>query len=332
METDMSRLFRTGATLAAAIAATVVGTQLAGAEDKYPSRPVKIVMPLPAGTSPDVRARIVADQLTKAWGQQVVVENRPGAGGAIALRGMLSAPADGYTLMAAPAMIYTILPTQADKTGLDVNRDLIPIGTIAYEGMVIAVSPKLGVNSLAELVARAQKDPYKIALGTLPPGTLPNLAAQLFIERSKAPITIVPYATGGTNAAVTDLLGERIQVVVVSLAAHKGFFDSGDLKALAIMTGERPPSAPDMPTAAETFPGLTAIGWSVLAAPKGTPDNVVRQLNEDLGKVLQIPDIRATLEQADLIFRPMFSTELARFIEAEQALWWPVVKAAAAPK
>jgi tripartite-type tricarboxylate transporter receptor subunit TctC len=328
----MSRLFHTGAALAAAIFTATVGPQIASYQDKYPSRPAKIVVPLPAGTSPDVRARIVAEQLTRIWGQQVVVENRPGGSGAIAVRGVLSAPADGYTLLAAPAAIYTILPTQADKTGIDVNRDLIPIGAIAHEGMVIAVSPKLGVGSLAELIALAKGDPQKIVLGTLPAGTLPYLAAQLLIERSKAPIAIVPYATGGTNAAISDLLGGRVHVVVVTLAGHKGLFDSGDLKALAIMTGERPPGAPDLPTAAETVPGLTAIGWVALAAPRGTPESVVLQLNEDLGKALRAPNVRAVLEQADMIFRPMFASELARFIEAEQALWWPVVKAAAAPK
>ncbi len=328
----MSRFLRIGAGLAAIVAATAVGIPLAMGQDKYPSRPVKIVMPLPAGTSPDVRTRKLAEQLTRMWGQQVVVENRPGAFGATAVQAALSAPADGYTLLAAPASLYTILPMKVDKSAIDVNRDLVPIGLIAYEGMLVAVSPKLGVNTLADLIALAKREPHKVVIGTLGAGTLPHLAAQLLVERSKAPMTVLPYATGGSPAAVADLMGGRVHAVIVAMDSSKGAFDSGDLKAVAVMTRERSPTSPDLPTAAETVPGLAAIGWTALVAPRGTPDGVVPQLGEDLRKALQTPEIRAWLDQIGGHFPPMFAAELARFIEDEQQLWWPVVRAASGPK
>jgi putative tricarboxylic transport membrane protein len=328
----MSRLLCAGAALAAVLAASAARAPLAAAQDKFPSRPVKIVMPLPAGSSPDVRTRIVAEQLTKTWGQQVVVENRPGAGGATGVQTILSAPADGYTLLAAPATVYTILPVRGSNSAIDVNRDLVPIGLVDHEGMLIAVSPKLGVDTLPDLIALANREPHKIVIGTLGAGTLPHLAAQLLVERSKAPMNVLPYATGGTPAAISDLLGGRVHAVIVSSDSSKGFLDSGDLKAVAVMTRERSASHPDLPTVAETVPGLIAVGWTALVAPKGTPEGIVQQLGQDLRKALESPELGATLGQIGRSFRPMFSTELARFIEAEQALWWPVVKAAAAPK
>jgi tripartite-type tricarboxylate transporter receptor subunit TctC len=318
--------------LASMLAAAPIGPPFAAAQDKYPSRPVKIVVPLPAGTSPDVRTRIVAEQLTKTWGQQVVVENRPGGGGVTGVQAVLSAPADGYTLLAATATIYTILPVRANRPEIDVNRDLVPIGLIDHEGMLVAVSPKLGVKTLADLIALAKREPHKIVIGTNAAGTLPHLAAQLLIERSKTPMTVLPYATGGTSAAIADLMGGRVHAVIVTSDSSKGVLDSGDLKAVAVMTRERSANLPDLPTVAETVPGLTAVGWTAIVAPKGTPEGIVRQLGEDLRKALEAPNIRTTLDQIGRSFRPMFSAELARFIEAEQKLWWPIVKAAAGPK
>jgi tripartite-type tricarboxylate transporter receptor subunit TctC len=328
----MSTLLRIGTALAAMIATTAVDAPLAVGQDKYPSRPVKIVVPLPAGTAPDIRTRKIAEQLTKTWGQQVVVENRPGAFGAAGVQAALSAPADGYTLLAATATVYTMLPVRGNNPAVDVNRDLVPIGLIAYEGMLVAVSPKLGVHTLADLIALAKREAHKIVIGTLPAGTLPHLTAQLLVERTKAPMTVLPYATGGSPAAVADLMGGRVHAVIVTPDSSKGAFDSGDLKAVAITTRERPTSFPDLPTAAETVPGLIAVGWVALVAPKGTPEAIVQQLEGDLRKALQASEIRTWLDKVGGHFPPMFTAELARFIEAEQELWWPIVKAAAGPK
>jgi len=303
-----------------------MGCNFAVAHEEFPSHPVKIVVSLPAGSGPDIRARIIAEQLTKMWGQQVVVENRPGGGGLIAVQAVLSTAADGHTLLFAPASTFIVLPAQKDKLPVDVNRDLIPIGLAGIEGLVVAASPKLGVNTLAELIALAKREPHKIIIVTNPAGTLPHLAARLLVELSQAPMTVLPYATGGSNEAIRDVMGGRVHVVVDGRPGLKGALDSGDLRALAIMSSERLPILPDLPAAAETVPGLTATGWFTLVAPKGTPGPIVEQLGDNLRKALETPDVRARLEKIGTPFRPIFSAELVRFIEAEQRLWWPIVK------
>jgi tripartite-type tricarboxylate transporter receptor subunit TctC len=330
----MGRLYTFIAT-AASVAALAAGLSAGGARaeparadahDRYPSRPVKILVSLPAGAGPDIRARIISEHLTKMWGRQVVVENRPGAGGLIGVQALLSAPSDGHTLLVAPASTFTVLPAQKANMPVDVNRDLIPIGLVGYEGLLVAASSKLGVGTLAELIALAKKEPEKLVIGTNPAGTLPHMAARLLVDRSKAPMTVLPYATGGTNEAIRDILGGRIHAVVEGRPGLKGVLASGDLKALAVMSKERQPNAPELPTATETVPGLTAVGWLALVAPKGTPPSLLRQLADDLRKTLEAPDVSTRLGHTGTPFRPMFSAELARFIEAEQRLWWPVVK------
>lgn len=325
----MDRSFFTAATVAALLAATAMGPSRANAQDKYPSRPVKMLVSTPAGAGPDIRARIIAEQLTRMWGHQVVVENRTGGGGLIAVQALLSTAADGHTLLVAPASTFTILPAQKGNLPVDVNRDLIPIALTGNEGLLIAVPPKLGVNSLAELIALAKKEPHKVIIGTNPAGTLPHMAARLFVELSKAPMTILPYATGGTNEAIRDILGGRIHVVIEGRPGLKGALESGDLKALAVMSTERHPNAPDLPTAAETLPGLTAMGWQALVAPNGTPAPVVQQLVDDLRRAMEVPDVRTRMGHVGTPFRPIFSPELAQFIEAEERLWWPIVRASA---
>jgi tripartite-type tricarboxylate transporter receptor subunit TctC len=309
------------------IAVALMGCSPAVAQDNYPSRPVKVIHSLPAGSAPDVRIRIVAEQLTKMWGQQVVVENRPGGGGLIGTQALLAAVPDGYTLLAAPGSTFVILPALKDNLPVDVNRDLVPVGLTGIEALRIAVSPKLGVNSLGELIALAKKDPHTVVIGTNPAGTLPHLAARLLVELSKTPFTVLPYSTGGTNEAIKDILGGRVHAVIESSLSLKGVLDSGDLKALAIMSSERLAASADLPTAAETVPGLTAVGWQVLVAPKGTPEAIVQQLREDLRRALEDEHLQTRLAQVGATpFRPMPAADLIRFIEADQKLWWPIIR------
>lgn len=307
-------------------AAALLGLSRAARAQAYPSRPVKIVVPLSAGSAPDIRARIIAEQLTKMWDRQVIVENRPGGGGAIAAQAVLSGLPDGYTLLYAVSSVFTVLPAQKNKPRFDVNRDLIPIGLTANEGMAFAVSTKLGVNTLAELITLAKRNPYKFIIGTNPAGSLPHLAATLFVSLSQAPMTVVP-STGGTNDAIREIMGGRVHAVIEALSGLRGALDAGDVKVLAIMSRERVPTVPDIPIATETVPGLIALGWSALVAPKGTPGTVVEQLSENLRKVLEDPDTRERFEKiGGTPFRPIFTAELARFIESEETHWKPIVK------
>jgi len=297
-------------------------------QDAYPSRPVRIILSLPAGSAPDIRTRIIANQLTTIWGRQVVIENRPGAGGVLGVQAVLSTPADGYTLLATVSSVFTVLPAQKEKLPFDVNRDLIPIALTSNEGMVLAVSSKLGVNNLAELTALAKAQPNKLIIGTNPAGSLPHLAGLLFTKLAAAPMTVIPYSRGGTNEAIREILGARIHVVIEARNGLQAQLDNGDIKALAIMTKERVATAPDLPTAMETVPGLQAIGFTGIFAAKGTPNIIVQQVATSVDQALAVPEIKTRLEETGSPFRPQFTADFARFIEAEQKLWWPVVKAA----
>jgi tripartite-type tricarboxylate transporter receptor subunit TctC len=293
----------------------------------YPARPVKIIVPLPAGSAPDIQARIYAEQLSKLWDRGVIVENRPGGGGIIGTQAVLSASPDGYTLLYAVSSIFVMLPSQRDKPSFDVNRDLVPIGLTSNSGFVIAASSKLGIKTLGELITLAKSEPYKLIIGTNPAGSLTHMAAILLVQMSQAPLTVVP-SNGGTNEAIREIMGGRAHVVIDALPALRGAIDAGDLKRLAIMTRERVPTEPDLPIAAETVPGLFALGWTALVAPKGTPPAVVRQLTDDLRKVIESTETNDRLQRVGVMpFRPTFAADLARFIEGEQKLWWPIVEA-----
>ena len=235
-------------TLVAGMAATGFGLAAGrpASAQTYPTRPVKIIVPLPPGSAPDVRHRLIAQALTQLWGQQVIVENRPGGGGIIGTRAILGEQPDGYTLLAALASIYMILPAQHEKLPFDVNNDMIPIGLTAYEGLVMACSPKLGVKSLAEFIALAKKMPDKLVIGTNPAGSLPHITAKLFVDLTKTAITVVPYSTGGTADAIRDIMGGRVHAVIDGWASLRGGieFEGPHPACDPVAEADRPASEP----------------------------------------------------------------------------------------
>src|SRR5262245_6908784 len=313
--------------LLAGMAATGFGvaTQPASAQ-AYPTRPVKIIVPLPAGSAPDVRHRLIAQALTQLWGQQVIVENRPGGGGIIGTRAMLGDQPDGHTLLAALASIYMILPAQNEKLPFDVNKDMIPIGLTAYEGLVMACSPKLGVSTLAEFIAAARKMPDKLVIGTNPAGSLPHITAKLFVDLTKTAISVVPYSTGGTADAIRDIMGGRVHAVIDGWSSLRGGIESKDLTPLAILSPSPTALLADLPVGVATVPGFTSIGWQALTVRRGTPEPVVRFVTESLRKVLDDPQLQKRLQETGPEFQPLYGAELTRFIESEQKFWLPLAK------
>jgi tripartite-type tricarboxylate transporter receptor subunit TctC len=314
--------------LLAGMAATGVGLAIGqpASAQTYPTRPVKIIVPLPPGSAPDVRHRLIAQALTQLWGQQVIVENRPGGGGIIGTRVLLSDQPDGHTLLAALASIYMILPAQHEKLPFNVNTDMIPIGLTAYEGLVMACSPKLGVNSLAEFIALAKKMPDKLVIGTNPAGSLPHITAKLFVDLTKTGVAVVPYSTGGTADAIRDIMGGRVHAVIDGWASLRGGIESKDLTPLAILSPKPVAMLPNLPAAAATVPGFTSIGWQALTARRGTPEPVVRVLGDSLRKVLADPQLQKRLEETGPEFQPLYGAELTRFIQDEQKFWLPLAK------
>ena len=311
-----------------------VGLGLATAQpasaQTYPSRPVKLIVPLPPGSAPDVRHRLIAQALTEVWGQQVIVENRPGGGGIIGTRAFLGEQPDGHTLFVALSSIYSILPSQHEKLPFDVNTDLVPVGLTAYEGMVMACSPKIGVSSLAEFIALARKTPDKLVIGTNPAGSLPHLTAKLFVDMTNSAITVAPYSTGGTGEAIRDIMGGRVHAVIDGWASLRGAIESKDLTPIAILSPKPTPALPNLPVAIETVPGFTSIGWQALTARKETPEPVVRVLEASLRKALDDPKLQTRLQDTGPEFQPLYGSDLTRFIADQQKLWLPLAKKYAA--
>jgi tripartite-type tricarboxylate transporter receptor subunit TctC len=284
----------------------------------YPAGPVKIVTQIGAGNGPDVALRIVAEHLSKMWGQQVVVVNQPGAGGLFAARTAIAAPADGSTLFMAAASAFVGLSELQPNLKFTMN-DFVPIGFFGEVPMVIAASPALSVISLTELMALSKK-PGGITVATAARGDLPHLALELFRSRSKTDLTVVHYPK--MASAMPDVISGRVAASMEGLGGPS----ARTLKLLAIASRERLPWRADVPTVAETVPGFVATGWQAIVAPPGTPAAIVKKVSDDLQTVLALPEVKQKFEALGTSTRRMSAPELADFIRSEQALWKPVIK------
>ena len=319
MKTHLPRFNAAALSLAAAIAGSPANAE------SYPTRPVMILTPAAAGTGPDVITRIVADRLTQVWGQQVLVVNRPGGGGVIAAQAAAVAPSDGHTLYVPLASTFVVLPETQAKMPLDLARDLVPIGMFGEQPMVIAVNPTLGINTLAELIARAKGRPGEILFGA-PRGTLPHLTSEMLRRRVGLDLTFIP--SPGARA-MQDAIGGTIHVFIGDMASVAGPMQSGSLKVLAVASSRRLPDFPDLPTVEEAAPAIgsfEARGWFALMAPARTPDAIVQKVNRDLRSALDDPEVRRKFATLGTYPRPMSPAETAAFIRSEQDLWRPVVK------
>jgi tripartite-type tricarboxylate transporter receptor subunit TctC len=306
-----------------ALAAVLTFGTTAAASD-YPAKPVRLITQGAAGSGPDVITRIVASHLAKRWGQQVLVVNHAGGGGVLAGRAAASADPDGYTLYVPTITTFVIMPEIQSSLPFDLDRDFVPIGFFAETPMMIAAAPSLGVRSLSDLLSVAKSRPKELFYAANNRGSLPHLAAELFRARTGADLTFVPYQ--GVAAGLQDLMGGRIAVIVESVGALAGAVQSGSVTPLAVASAARLPSLPNLPTVAETVPDFTAMGWFVLTAPRGTPESIVRKVNDDLNTVLGEAELRQRLQNLGAFVRTMSPGETATFIRREQESWRPLVR------
>lgn len=325
----MQRLIDGRFILALAGAAIALATGLAtpdaaAAADNYPSKPVQLISPAPAGNGPDVVARLVADQLGKLWDQQVVVVNRPGGSGLIATTAAVNAVPDGYTLYVANTSSMVALP-HVQKLAFDVHEDFKPIGMVGEQPMVIAVAPSLGVNSLAELMALAKKKPGEINFAAATRDSIPRYTTELLLEQAGASMTYVFYG-GGTSRAIADVMGGRLSVVVESWPALAGAIAAGSIKPIAVTSAKRMPEHPEVPSAAETFPNFSVTAWIPLLAPAKTPDSVIQKVSRDLRTIADMPEVQAKLAKLGTYVRPMTPDELASFMVSEDKKWLPAIQ------
>jgi tripartite-type tricarboxylate transporter receptor subunit TctC len=264
--------------------------------ETYPSGPVKFITPIAAGSGTDPAMRIVVEQLGQLWGQQSVLVNQPGAGGALAARAALAAAPDGRTLHMAIASVFTLLPHTQPANAVDVDA-FVPIAFIGEVPMAIAVSKDQPVATLADLVALSKRSPDGLSLATTR-GGIPHATAELLRIRSGAKFTYVFYP--GSAPAMSDVLGGRVPAIVDGLAGPVG---TGQLKMLAVAAAQRVKTHPDTPTVAESYPGVIGTGWFALVAPPGTPGDIVKKINTDIGTVLSKPDVRQKLDAMTVTMR-----------------------------
>jgi tripartite-type tricarboxylate transporter receptor subunit TctC len=298
--------------------ATLVSIVSSAQAQTYPAGPVKFITQLAAGSGTDPAMRIVTDRLGKMWGQQTVLVNQPGAGGALAARAVAAAAPDGHTLYMAIASTFTVLPVT--QPNLNVN-DFVPIGFVGEVPIAVAVSPGFPVKSLSELISSSKQQPgtLNVAIGLR--GGITHLTAELFRGRSGADLTTVFYP--GSAQAIGDVISGRVPILIDGLA---GPIAGGQLKLLAIASTARMASRPEVPTVSETVPGFAASGWFVLVGPPGTPASIVEKVSDDLRAVLAQPDVKEKFDALSLSTRSMSPQELDQFIRSEQELWKPVIK------
>ena len=318
-------------TLLVALCAFLVSmpSNAAMAEERYPVKPVRLIVQGAVGSGPDVLARLVVEQLSKRWNRPVVIVNRIGAGGLMALQMAASAEHDGYTLYAPTITTFVILPEMQAKLPANPDRDFVTIGLIAQTPMAIAASPALGVGQLTELTAAARARPEAIFYAANSRGSLPHLTAELWRQRSGAPMTFVPYA--GVAAGLQDLLGGRVSVIIESIGALSGAIKAKAIIPLAVASSARLATYPDLPTVAETMPGFTAVGWVALSAPRDTPRDLIQKLSDDLRSALSAPALLQRFEELGAVATAMTPSQAQQFIQAEAKHWRPVVRRVGLP-
>lgn len=263
------------------------------AQDKYPNKPVTLVVPQTAGGANDAIARIVAQRLSEVSGQQFIVENRPGAGGNLGTASVARAKPDGYTLLLTADSAYVINPALYKSTGWDSKKDFQPVATLANAGYLLVANNAFPPKSVAELIDAAKAQPGKIAIASAGNGTVNHLFGEMLGKAAGVDMLHIPYK--GASAAVTDLVSGQVQVSVQSLPSSIAFVKSGKLKVLGVVNEKRLPSLPDVPTVGETVKGLGYTPWYGVFAPAGTPKTVMAQLQADINTVLDSPAVREKL-------------------------------------
>jgi tripartite-type tricarboxylate transporter receptor subunit TctC len=286
----------------------------AAAED-YPARPITLIIPFPPGGGVDTIGRVIAAKLAAALGQQVIVENRAGAGSVIGIRAAAKAAPDGYTML----LITTGASVPANP-GYDIIADFAPIGLVASIPVVVQANPATPVDSLTDIVAMAKKQPGKLTVGTPPPPTLNYFGAELFKSLTGADVTIVTYK--GTGPLTNDLVGGHVMLAFNTVPPAISNIQAGKIKAIAVCAPARLAALPDVPTAAEAgLPGLDVVLYYGLLAPAGTPSAIVERLNKELRQVVKSDDVKRRLISDGGEPMPSTPEEYAANIEREEGKW-----------
>ncbi|MBI3068843.1 MAG: tripartite tricarboxylate transporter substrate binding protein [Betaproteobacteria bacterium] len=312
--------------MAAAIAIAVIWPEVTVAQAaQYPTRPVRLINPFSPGGAVDLVARTVAQKMTESWGQPVIVDNRPGAGTMIGTDIVVRAAPDGYTLLLTSAVIatnVTLYPQQRDPL-----TELAPIALVVQAPFVLAVHPSLPAKSVRELINLAKAKPRQVAYGSAGAGTTTHLMLELFKSLASIDMLHVPYKGGGP--AVNALVGGEVQATFLPITVILPQARAGRVRALGVSSAKRAELAPELPTVAEAgLPGFDAAGWYAMFAPAGTPRSIVGQINAEVNRALQLPDVRERFLTNGMVSFGGAPGALADYLKLEIARWAKVIKEA----
>lgn len=301
------------------------GTAALAQTGPYPNKPVKIVVGFTAGGPTDIVARTIAAQLSERMGQQFVVETRAGAAGSIGAAYAAKQPADGYTLYLAVQTTHAVAPYMYPNVGYDAIKDFTGVVRLVHNPLLMVVHPSLPVKDLAELVAYAKANPGKINYSTGGPGSSPHMSVEQFRKASGIDITAVHYK--GDAAAMNDLLGGQVQMMMSSIAGVLPSVQAGRLRPIAVSGLRRASTAPDIPTIADSgYPGFEVITWFGLVAPAKTPPEIVERINREALAALRVPEVRDQFTKMGFEVVPNSPAEFTKFIAEENVKWGSLVK------
>ena len=313
--------------VAAALALSFCQIAAHAQDAAYPDRPIKMLVGFGAGGSTDVAARIMAQKMSEILGQTILVENRTGASGMIAAEDVAKSPPDGYTLMMASQTVLAVAPKLYRKVTIDPIKDFTPVAYCGASPLVLVVNPAFPAHTTAEMIAMAKTEPGKIIFGTGGVGTTPHIASEMFQYVAGIKMSHVPYR--GEAGAINDLVAGQIPAMFANLSAITGQIQGGTVRALAVTSPKRAPSAPDIPTVAETLPGFAADTWFGIVAPAGTPRAIIDKLNAAAQKALASDDTKKRYADVGMTSTGEGGTtpeQLDAYIKSEIAKWSKVIK------
>ena len=295
--------------------------------ESYPTRAITLIVPTAPGGTTDIAARMIADPLSKALGQPVIVENRPGGNGTIGTSAVKRAAPDGYTLLVQYSGYQVITPAIVKKLDWDPIKDFAPVANILSAPQLVVVREGLPVKTLSELVAYGKANPGKLSYGSSGNGSLQHVTGEMLKLQTGIDMTHVPYK--GTGPTITDMLGGNVDLTFGTPPPFMGHIQAGKLRAIAVTGKSRLPSLKDVPTAAEAgFPKLDATSWFAMYAPAGTPKPIIEKLTTEIQKIMQTDAFKKKAEEQGAVADYMNPQQLAEFTKAELARWGQVVKSA----
>src|SRR6185436_5208606 len=310
---------------ALAVLLLIAGTALA---QPYPSKPIRVIVPFPAGGIADLYVRLIGQRVAEGWGQPVLVENRTGAGGNIGADAVAKSAPDGYTLVMGSFGTHAVNVSLFSSMPYDPVRDFAPIVLVLEAEGLLVVHPSVSAKNVLDLIAYGRAHPGRLSFASAGMGTASHLAGELFKTMALVEMTHVPYK--GNVPAITDLLAGQTSLLFATMPTVLPHAKAGKLRAIATIGSARSAAAPELPTVAESLPGFEVNNWIGLFAPAGTPPQIVRRWNGEVMRIMQSPEIQARLPAEGARFTPNSPEQFAAFVKREIEKWAPVVKASGA--